>query len=272
MAEAGKGFRERLHEVVFKADTRQGRLFDEGLLAVIAASVALAMLESVPSLQASHGRLLLAGEWAITILFSAEYLLRLYCAPSARRYAFSFFGVVDFLAITPLFVAFFLPAGRYLTVIRLLRLLRIFRILKLVQYVGEAESLVKALAASVRKIIVFLFAVLILVTILGSLMYVVEGEHSGFTSIPLAVYWAVVTLTTVGYGDITPQTNLGQALSACIMILGYGIIVVPISMFSADMVLGGRERESNWRPCPACGLGRHDADALHCKRCGAALQ
>jgi voltage-gated potassium channel len=259
-----------LHRVIFEADTPAGRWFDVILIFSILASVAVVMLDSVQAVQAAHGRLLNTLEWFFTFLFTAEYALRLLCSERPRRYATSFFGIVDLVSFLPTYLAVLFPAGRFFIVLRILRILRAFRVLKLVQYVGEADVLRRALWASRRKIIVFLFALFTLVVVLGSLMYVIEGEANGFTSIPRSVYWAVVTLTTVGYGDISPRTSLGQMLATVIMIMGYSIIAVPTGIVTAEVTFAGRERAGNVR-CPGCGTGGHDGDAGYCKFCGAAL-
>jgi len=263
-------WRTALHRVIFGAETPAGRWFDVILIFSILASVAVVMLDSIQTVQSDHGRLLNGLEWFFTFLFTVEYVLRLLCSPRPGRYATSFFGVVDLVSLLPTYLAVLFPAGRFFIVLRILRILRVFRVLKLVQYVGEASVLQRALWASRRKIIVFLFALLTLVIVLGSLMYVIEGEANGFTSIPRSVYWAVVTLTTVGYGDISPRTNLGQMLAMVIMILGYSIIAVPTGIVTAEITYAGKEKIGFVR-CPGCGAGGHDGDAGHCKFCGAAL-
>ncbi|MEN8254386.1 MAG: ion transporter [Verrucomicrobiota bacterium] len=260
----------RLYEIIFEADTPGGKLFDVLLFVAIMVSVGLTMLNSVHSIRASHGALLLSLNAAFTVLFTIEYILRLYCARHPVRYARSFFGTVDLLAVLPFYIGLFIPSTRFLDVIKVLRMLRIFRVLKMAQYVGEADLLLNALVASRRKIGIFVIAVLTIVVVLGSLMYVIEGEANGFTSIPRSVYWAIVTLTTVGYGDISPQTNIGQALAACIMIIGYSIIAVPTGIITAELGLSAARGKSS-RKCNACGHTVHDADAAYCKQCGAAL-
>ena len=263
-------WRSRLHEVIFEADTRAGKLFDVLLIASICVSVLVVMLDSVEELRGRFGGAILAAEWCFTMLFTVEYVLRLLCVRRPGRYAASFYGVVDLLAILPTYAGLLAPASRYLTVVRVLRLLRIFRILKLAAYIGEARQLMQALKASRRKIVVFLLVVLTLVVILGSAMYVIEGGRNGFTSIPRSVYWAVVTLTTVGYGDISPRTALGQALSSVIMILGYSIIVIPTGLVSVEFVRSDARAVST-QACPRCGAEGHDTDAACCKYCGAKL-
>jgi voltage-gated potassium channel len=259
-----------LHEVIFEADTPSGKGFDVLLIVSILMSVAVVMLDSISVLRAQFGRLFYAIEWFFTIIFTAEYVLRIACVGKPLRYAVSFYGIVDLLAIVPTYLSLFLPGSQYLLVIRILRILRIFRILKLVPYLGEARLLKKALQASSRKIAVFLFAVLTMVVIFGSLMYVIEGEKYGFTSIPRSIYWAIVTLTTVGYGDISPQTGFGQALASLVMILGYGIIAVPTGIVTVEMSQTF-SRNVSTQSCLDCGADGHDADARHCKFCGASL-
>ena len=228
-------WRARLHEIIFEADTPLGKAFDIGLILCIILSVIAVMLDSVAAIRAEYGGLLLAVEWGFTILFTIEYVLRLTCIGRPWKYATSFFGIVDLLAIIPTYLSVILPGTHYLLVIRILRVLRIFRVLKIVQYLSEANLLLTALKASRRKITVFLFAVLTLVIIFGSLMYIIEDESHGFTSIPRSMYWAIVTLTTVGYGDISPKTSVGQAIAAVVMILGYSIIAVPTGIVTVEL-------------------------------------
>ena len=267
---ASVSFRTRLHEIIFEADTPAGKLFDVLLIVSILASVVLVMLDSVSSIQQLSGKLIYLGEWFFTVLFTIEYLLRLYCVGRPFSYATSFYGVVDLMAVLPTYLSFFFPGTQYLLVIRILRVLRIFRVLKLVQYLGEARQLRSALYASRRKIIVFLLTVLALVIIFGSLMYIIEDPASGFTSIPQSIYWAIVTLTTVGYGDISPHTGLGQTIAAIIMIIGYGIIAVPTGIVTAELTQVYKKSVST-QACPQCSAEGHDPDAKHCKYCGAGL-
>lgn len=262
--------RDKLHEVIFEADTPGGKAFDVVLLILIVASVCAVILESVASVRESYGPLLRAFEWAVTILFTVEYLLRLYSVGRPLAYAFSFYGIVDLLAILPTYLSIVFTGAQTLLVVRALRLLRVFRVLKLAHFVGEASDLRAALHASARKIIVFLGTVMIIVVIVGALVYLIEGEASGFTSIPQGMYWAVVTLTTVGYGDIAPQTVAGKLLASLIMILGYGIIAVPTGIVSAEMSAVRREGVST-QACPNCSSEGHQADAEFCKDCGSAL-
>jgi voltage-gated potassium channel len=263
------GWREDLYTVIFEAETPAGKWFDILLIISILASVVAVMLDSVSSMNVRYGHLLTGAEWFFTIIFSLEYVLRLICVARPRRYATSFFGLVDLLAIIPTYISLIIPGTKYLLVVRILRILRIFRVLKLVQYMGEAVLLTKALRASSRKITVFLFTVLTLVIILGSLMYLIEGAQNGFTSIPRSIYWAIVTLTTVGYGDISPQTNIGQMLAAGIMILGYSIIAVPTGIVTVELSQVSSRKIA--RSCRNCGAASHDSDAVFCKACGTKL-
>ncbi|HKR12562.1 MAG TPA: ion transporter [Pyrinomonadaceae bacterium] len=265
------GRRARLHEIIFEADTRAGRVFDIVLIWLILLSVATVMLESVGRVRARYGDLLYGLEWLFTFLFTVEYVLRLLSVRRPLRYATSFFGIVDLLAIIPTYLSIFVPGSQYLLVIRILRLLRVFRLLKLSEYVAEGDTLRLALRASRRKISVFISAVVLLVVIIGALMYVVEGEEHGFTSIPTSIYWAIVTLTTVGYGDLSPRTPLGQILASVVMIIGYGIIAVPTGIVTVELAQAARERRITRQSCPSCGAEGHDPDALWCKYCGAKL-
>ncbi len=270
---AASSWRERLHEVIFEADTVAGKLFDIILIVSILVSVAVVMLDSIRSVRLEHGAVLYSLEWGFTILFTVEYVLRLTCVRSPRKYALSFYGIVDLLGVLPTYLSLFLPGSQYLLVIRILRVLRVFRVLKLALYLDEAELLVRALRASGRKITVFLFAVLTLVVVLGSMMYLIEGENNGYTSIPTSIYWAVVTLTTVGYGDISPATVPGRMLAVVIMIMGYGIIAVPTGIVSVEIAQAARRRprDISTQACPNCSAEGHDPDAAFCKNCGARL-
>jgi voltage-gated potassium channel len=259
----------RLHEVIFEADTPAGRAFDVALLIAILVSVVAVMLESVADIRREYGGVLRAVEWTITIAFTVEYVLRLAAVDHPWRYARSFFGIVDLLAIWPTYLALLVPAAQSLIVIRTIRLLRVFRILKLAHFLGEAQELLQALRASRRKITVFLGAIVSSIVIMGTLMYLVEGEEHGFTSIPTSMYWAVVTMTTVGYGDLAPKTPLGRVLAATLMILGYAIIAVPTGIVSVELAKTGRG--ASRQACLACGAEGHDEDAAHCKYCGASL-
>lgn len=263
--------RARLHEIIFESDTRAGRYFDLALIWLILLSVATVILESVREVRDQYGKLLYTLEWLFTLLFTVEYSLRLLSVRRPLRYATSFFGVVDLLAIIPTYLSILVPGSQYLLVIRILRLLRVFRLLKLSEYVTEADTLRRALRASRRKISVFISAVVLLVVIIGALMYVIEGEANGFTSIPRSIYWAIVTLTTVGYGDLSPKTSLGQILASIVMVIGYGIIAVPTGIVSVELAHAVRERQVSGQSCPSCAAEGHDPDAIYCKYCGATL-
>lgn len=264
--------REKIHEIIFEADTPMGKFFDVVLLILIAASVLIVMLESVNYINVKYRNVFFVLEWVFTIVFTLEYILRLYSVYRPIKYAASFFGVIDLLAILPAYLGLFLAAGaQSLLVIRVLRLIRVFRIFKLGHFLREGNTLLRALKASQAKISVFLMFVVLLVIIIGSVMYLVEGgEGSAFSSIPRSIYWAIVTLTTVGYGDITPATELGQFLSAVVMILGYAIIAVPTGIVSAEMVRDNRTSVST-QACRFCGSEGHYSDAHYCRKCGELL-
>ncbi len=264
-----KSFKETLHEIIFEADTRSGKLFDIVLILSIILSVVAVMLDSIGEINKQFGKELYVIEWFFTILFTIEYFLRIYAVGKPSKYITSFYGVIDLLAIAPTYLSLVIPGSQYLLVIRILRVLRVFRVLKFVQYISEAALLKQALHASKRKIIVFLFFILTSVVILGSMMYLIEGADNGFTSIPRSIYWSIVTLTTVGYGDISPQTPLGQVLASIIMILGYGVIAVPTGIVTSEMTI--LKRRTKTQACPQCSLEGHDDDAEFCKYCGARL-
>lgn len=266
---AGK-WRSLLHEVIFEAETTAGKAFDVALIWAIIFSVVAVLLESVSAVRLKYGAMLYFIEWFFTLLFSLEYGLRLLSVRKPWRYVISFFGIVDLLAILPTYISLFLPGTHYLLVIRILRLLRVFRIFKLTGYLSEAHVIGSALLASRKKISVFLLTVMVLVVIIGALIYVVEGEENGFTNIPISVYWAIVTLTTVGYGDLSPQTPLGKMLAAIVMIAGYGIIAVPTGIVTAEFSQAINKKIST-EACPVCASEGHDPDARHCKYCGAKL-
>jgi len=261
----------KLNEIIFGVDTFAGRLFDIVLLVAIMISVMTVMLESVQDLQVRYGQIFLLIEWVLTILFTIEYLVRLGCVSKPSKYAFSFYGIVDLLSILPTFVALFLSGSKSLLVIRALRLLRVFRVLKVAHCMKEANHLWIAFRATQSKIMVFLFVVMTIILLMGSAMYLIEGPAHGFTSIPKSVYWAIVTMTTVGYGDIAPQTILGQSLAAVAMILGYGIIIVPTGVFSVEIVAASRAEKHLDMPCTNCDLHQHETDAIFCKHCGEKL-
>ncbi|WP_338864965.1 ion transporter [Myxococcus stipitatus] len=264
------GFRARLHTVIFEADTPAGKAFDVALLWVILFSVAAVMLESVASIRAQYATVLSVAEWAFTVIFALEYALRLVAVRRPLDYARSFFGMVDLMAILPSFLSVIFPGAQTLLVIRVLRLLRVFRVLKLGHMLGQAEVLLTALRASRAKIIVFLGVVLSIAVIMGAIMYMVEGERHGFDSIPRSMYWAIVTMTTVGFGDITPKTVLGQFIASVLMIMGYGILAVPTGIVSVELANASRMLPDT-QACPGCGKQGHDLDARYCKSCGMAL-
>ncbi|MER2998288.1 ion transporter [Pontibacter populi] len=259
--------RSKLYRIIFEAETTSGRLFDILLLVLILASVTVVALETVVYLRRSHLALFYKLEWAFTILFTIEYLLRIYSSPKPLKYIFSFFGLVDLISIIPTYISLFIVGAQYLLVVRVLRLLRIARIFKLTHFINEGQVLSRALKASLTKIFVFLGTVLLAVVIIGSLMYMVEGAASGFTSIPKSIYWTIVTLTTVGYGDIAPVTPLGQILASCVMILGYGIIAVPTGIVTVEMSKTDRSM-TNTKVCPNCHKEGHVPNASFCYNCG----
>jgi voltage-gated potassium channel len=259
-----------LHEVIFEAETPAGRAFDIVLMWSIILSVLTVMLDSVGNIRAAYGGILSAVEWFFTILFTGEYILRMISVRRPARYASSFFGIVDLLAILPSYLSLVIPGSQHLLTIRVLRLLRVFRVFKLASYVNDANILVTALRASRRKISVFIVAVMTLVIILGSSMYIIEGEENGFTDIPTSIYWAIVTLTTVGYGDLSPHTPVGKAFASLVMLLGYGIIAVPTGIVTMEISNSAKKIVST-NSCPECSAEGHDSDATHCKYCGAKL-
>jgi len=272
-------WRDKLYEIIYEADTPSGKLFDVVLLIFIIASIILVMLESVSWIDAKYHTLLYVGEWVVTILFSIEYIARVITVNKPKKYIFSFFGIIDFLSTIPMYLSFFFVGGQALVALRALRLLRVFRILKLARYLGASNHLAGAIKASRAKISVFLFAVVIASIIFGTLMYLVEGEANGFTNIPKSVYWCIVTLTTVGFGDIAPQTALGQFLATVIMIMGYGIIAVPTGIVSAEYTKSTNKKEEennaelenihlNSQSCQNCLATRHKDKAGYCYKCG----
>jgi voltage-gated potassium channel len=265
----GSPRRDRLHEVIFESDTPAGRAFDVALLVAIGISVVAVALESVARVRAAWGLHLRILEWILAIAFSIEYVLRLLAVRSPLRYARSFFGVVDLLAVLPTYLGLFFGGAQALMVVRALRLLRIFRIFKAARYVGELTAMGRAFRATRAKISVFVFVFSTAVLVMGTLVYLIEGEESGFTSIPVAVYWAIVTMTTVGYGDIAPRTPLGQTIAALAMVFGYSLIIIPTGIFAVELVVSGKKVSG--QSCPGCGREGHDVDAAHCKFCGAVL-
>lgn len=259
-----------LNRIIFGTDTPAGRLFDEILIWAIVISVLALMLESVQVLEERYGEYLFAIEWFFTLAFTVEYLLRIYCSPRRWEYIGSFYGLVDLVSILPTYLGLLFPGANYILIVRLLRVLRIFRIFKLARYVSEANVLMRSLRQSRRKIAVFFFGVLVLATIFGSVMFLVEGPANGFTSIPKSIYWTVVTITTVGYGDITPQTVLGQIVATAAMLIGYSIIAVPTGIVTAELTQE-LQRERQRVNCRSCRRSGHDSDAFYCKHCGTSL-
>lgn len=262
--------RERLNRVIFGTAPGAGRNFDIALIILILASVAALFLDSVASINRQFGHWLYAAEIGFTLLFTIEYMARIYCAQDRKLYITSFYGIVDFLAILPTYLSFFIPGAQHLLVIRIFRVLRVFRVLKLFQYMSEANVLVRSLMAARHKIAVFLSSVVTLVIVFGALMYLVEGPERGFTSLPQSIYWAIVTVTTVGYGDIVPQTPLGQAVAAMAMVTSYAIIAIPTGIVSAELIVENQRRASR-RRCASCNRLGHDNDAYYCKHCGDTL-
>ncbi|AXA56573.1 ion transporter [Pseudomonas thivervalensis] len=268
--DSSNNWRERLYVIIFQTDTVAGRRFDSTLLLIILASLVIVMLDSIDSVHKNYAALLAGIEWGFTFIFIVEYGLRLYCSPKPLRYAFSFYGLVDLLAIVPGILALYYSDAQYLLIIRIIRMLRIFRVLKLSPYLKQANYLMAALRGSKQKIIVFLVSVSTLVTVFGTLMYVIEGPEHGFTSIPKGIYWAIVTLTTVGFGDIVPKTPLGQVVSSLVMITGYSIIAVPTGIFTAELATAMRGDQLQ-HDCPVCSKNNHEHGAAFCSRCGNAL-
>lgn len=272
MSVVKENWRKRIHDIIFEADTPMGKLFDIVLLWAIVLSVSIVMLESVASYNERYGSIFRIFEWGFTILFTIEYIARILSVKKPLKYIFSFFGIVDFLSIIPTYLMLFLTVGSSFQIIRILRLFRVFRVLKLIGFIKEAALLRNAILASRQKILVFMMAVFILVVMLGTVMYIIEDPSSGFTSIPRSIYWAIVTLTTVGYGDIAPKTALGQSLASVIMILGYAIIAVPTGIVTSQaMIKSNNPNASNTQRCQSCGKQGHDNDAKFCKSCGYGL-
>ncbi|WP_347175044.1 ion transporter [Polaribacter uvawellassae] len=263
-------WKHRIHEIIYEADTKGGKIFDVILFIAIITSVILVMLESVASIDTEYHNILNISEWVITILFTIEYILRLVSIKQPLKYVFSFYGIIDLLSTIPKYLSFVLIGSHNLIALRALRLLRIFRILKLARYIGASNRLLVALRASKAKIAVFIFFIVIICTILGTVMYMIEGEENGYTSIPRSVYWAIVTLTTVGFGDITPQTPLGQLIASIIMILGYGIIAIPTGIISSEMTKMDSVN-TNTQSCPNCLADKHKDKAEFCYKCGSKI-
>jgi voltage-gated potassium channel len=266
-----KGPRARLHEIIFESNTTEGKTFDIALLACIVASVFVVMMDSVPSIHAHYGRPLRIAEWVFTGLFTMEYILRIYTLAKPQKYIFSFLGVIDLLSILPMYVSLFYLGAESLLVVRVLRLMRVFRIFKLTPFLSEMSFLRVAIHNSLKKIAIFMLVVLTIVVILGSLMYLIEPNSNGFENIPDSIYWAIVTITTVGYGDISPVTPLGKIVASMIMLLGYGIIAVPTGILTTEMALEARRKNKITEVCPGCGREDHEAGANYCIKCGTHL-
>ena len=266
-----KNYKHRLHEIIYEADTPAGKAFDVLLLIFILSSVILVALESIYWIDDKHHELLNIAEWVITIIFSIEYILRIIAVSKPLKYILSPYGIIDFISTVPKYISLFFVGTQSLLALRALRLLRVFRILKLTRYVGESNSLLKALSRSRTKILVFMFSVVIICIIFGTIMYMVEDDASGFTSIPKSIYWCIVTMTTVGYGDIVPLTGMGKFLASVLMILGYGIIAVPTGIISAEMVQSRKKVDVNTRVCAECLCDKHKDNAIFCHQCGSHL-
>ena len=262
------GLQRRLYQIIFRSDTFGGKLFDATLLVLIMLSILVVCMETVPEVKRQYSHQMHMAEWTFTVLFSAEYLLRIYCSPSRKKYIGSFFGIIDLLSILPTYLSLFYAGSQYLMVVRSFRLLRAARIFKLNRFISEGRMLRSALKASLTKILVFLSTILTLIVIIGSLMYLIEGPAHGFSSIPKSIYWTIVTLTTVGYGDIAPQTPLGQTLASLVMILGYGIIAVPTGIVTVELSKAGQAAAIEVKPCPNCQKELHEPGARFCSRCG----
>ncbi|GAB2779717.1 ion transporter [Halomonas shantousis] len=265
---ANSRLRTRLFQIIFESDTRMAKGFDIVLIALILTSVLVVLLDSVPSYNERFGEVFYTLEWIFTLLFTLELAARLYCLERPLKYLTSFYGMIDVLSVMPTWLALLLPGTQSLLVVRMLRALRIFRILRLMQFVGESRLLLDALKRSMHQIVLFLFSIFSLVTIFASVMYLIEPAEAGFTSIPISIYWAIVSLTTVGYGDIVPVTPMGKTITVMLMLIGYSIIAVPTGVFSAEVIRSLREERYSNEACPGCGLDRHERDARYCKRCG----
>jgi voltage-gated potassium channel len=271
MQQSNRSWRSRLHEIIYESNTKEGKAFDVSLLVLIVFSILIVMLDSIESYRNNYGDIFIALEWVFTIIFTIEYILRLITIKKPWKYVFSFLGIIDLLAIIPAYLSLFLVGAQTLLVFRALRLLRIFRIFKLNHYLSEMRFLGAAVQGSLRKISIFMMIVLMLVIILGSLMYLVEAGQNGFSNIPESVYWSIVTITTVGYGDISPVTPLGKFIASFIMMMGYGIIAVPTGIVTTEMALAVKRKEQKHEVCPKCGKEGHDIDADFCKKCGERL-
>jgi voltage-gated potassium channel len=268
---APRRWQQQLHEIIYESEKPEGKAFDIALLVCILISILVVMLDSVEGLRIKYGRTFFILEWCFTGIFTIEYILRLICIRKPWKYIFSPLGIIDLLAIIPSYLSIFLVGAQTLLVFRALRLLRVFRIFRLVHFLSEIRFLSAAVTNSIRKISIFTLFVLTMVVILGSVIYLVEGPENGFTSIPVSVYWAIVTITTVGYGDMAPATPLGQFIASIIMLLGYGIIAVPTGIVTTEMAMTAKKRDQGNNACPSCGREGHDRDAKHCKYCGSKL-
>ncbi|WP_110666790.1 ion transporter [Salinicola halophilus] len=268
MQSGESGFRKKVFQVIFESDTPLAKGFDIALISLILLSVIVVFIDSVPHLHARYGEWFYLAEWCFTLAFTLELALRLYCLERPMRYLKSFYGVLDLLAILPTWLGLILPGAQSLLVLRVLRVLRVFRVLRLMEFVGEGRLLIQALRRSQRKVLLFLITVLLIITIFGALIYMIEPAEAGFTSMPRSMYWAIVTLTTVGYGDIAPITPVGQFISALMMILGYSILAVPTGVFSAEVIRSIREDRYSEEACPGCGHEGHEQDAKYCRFCG----
>ncbi|KLV09128.1 ion transporter [Photobacterium aquae] len=262
--------RKKLYNIIFGTQSKAGQYFDIALIIAILSSELILILSSVQDVESQFSRVLYVLEWTFTILFTIEYLLRLYCSPKPWAYVRSFYGVIDLIAVLPSYLAFLFPGSNYLLIVRLIRVMRIFRILKLARYLQDSNILLRSLLMAQRKILVFFSTVAILVTVLGSMLYAIEGPENGFTSIPTSIYWAIVTITTVGYGDIVPQTDLGKAIAAFTMLLGYSILAVPTGIITAELNQEMKHHRNLIR-CPNCATSGHDTDANYCRECGTEL-
>jgi voltage-gated potassium channel len=263
-----EGLRTKLFHIIFESNTPGAKAFDIGLILAILLSVGVILLSSVEAYAARYGTLFYVLEWIFTILFSVELLLRIYCLERPTLYLKSFYGIVDLIAILPTWLVLLIPGAHGLVIVRILRVLRIFRILRLMEFVGEARLLIDALKRSLRQILLFFFSIFMVVTLFAALMYVIESPEAGFTSIPMSIYWAIVSMTTVGYGDIVPATPLGKSITVVLMLLGYSIIAVPTGVFSAQVIRSIREDRYSEEACPGCGHDRHEKRAYYCLRCG----
>jgi voltage-gated potassium channel len=266
-----KDWKSRLHTVIFESHTRAGKIFDVVLLILILLSILVVLVDSMWEFHSRYGNVFYFIEWIFTILFTIEYILRIISVRSPKKYAVSYLGIIDLLSIIPTYLSLFLIGAQSLLVLRVLRLLRVFRIFKLNHYLSEMNFLSTAIKNSARKISIFMLCVVFLVLIFGSMMYLVESGTKGFSSIPASIYWAIVTITTVGYGDVAPVTALGKLIAGVIMLLGYGIIAVPTGIVTTEMAMAAREKKVNHEVCPNCGKEGHDGDAKYCKFCGAKL-